>query len=382
MKLLCIKGDYNFLPSNEIMNNMLIEGLFHHSIFVDIVTFRNQCNGKFRKVYKINGKKQWFKWLSSTKFRLFYFLWINIVGYMFVRPYKKNDLNEIDLTPYDIILVLCPPPLSAIITRDILLKSEGKKRVIQYWTDPLSIGMLNKIDSIPLKRLIHKIVEKKILSWGDEIVYCSPVLCNAQKKVFTEFAHKMRWTDVAVSRKYTSEIEKSQRLKKDRILVGYFGSFHKNVRNIKPLIDSFKYISNAELIIRGDSNLHLSELEIGDNVDISIGRIPYENIKNLEAKCDILVCIGNLSGVQIPGKVFYYALHDKPIIYVGDGFYNPEIIDYLYDLERYIVSENNSNSIVDSLEKAIDHLSNINYTLPKRLYPESVAEKIINGLPS
>lgn len=378
MKILCITGDLNVLESNNLLNSTVIIGLIKNKHTVDILTFKNllrvESSPLIRIIY-LKGNKKYFEWLKSTKLKMLYLLWVNILGYTIIRPYRRKQLDNFILNQYDIVLSFCPPPLSALIAHDInKLGKNSKIRYIQFWSDPLTIGMCDSIENLPKRRLLHKFVENKILDYANEIVYCSPILCKTQKKLFPKHANKMRWSDVSYLERGKTNFSKGV----DTIIrVGYFGDFTQRVRNIFPLIESISSMKNVKLVIRGNTDVTINK-EKYHNIDIKTERFPYEQIEELENSCDILVGIGNIKGVQIPGKIFYYVNYNKPIIYIGDGAYNDEIISYLSQFNRFIFCHNNPMSIRNAICEAIENLSKFSLFIHPRLMPENSAAKIIN----
>lgn len=383
MKILCVSGSNNVLESNNLLNATIFYGLKEKGYHLDLVTVdydsftqNKETNNKFfNHIFYVKGTKRGFQWLKKTKLRMVYLLWENIIGDSIFRPYKINSLKNNNFNcKYDLIISFCPSPLSAILAEDIIKFSNlNYLKYFQYWSDPLSIGMLDCIDKLPLKRFFHNIIEKKVLKRADEIIYCSPILCRLQKELYPEFASKMRWSDVSYLNRDKYDIKN----KKGKIKLGYFGAFSKNIRNITPLLNTIRELDNLELIVRGDSNIKFNKKEFL-NVDIEYERITYKEVEKLERECDILICIGNISGVQIPGKVFYYSNYEKPIIYIGDGLFNGEISNYLKEFDRYLICENNVTSIKNIIKKAILELPHFEPVISERFLPTNVASRIVN----
>ena len=381
MKILCIVG-FNSVDSNTLMNTTIFYGLKRNGYILNLVTLKPEKISKtyhskiqqyFDRIFYINDRRKINKRIQNSIVRMPYLLWINIVRDWFIKPYNKEELDIEDKT-YDLILSFVPPSLSAFLANDIIKKNRlDKLKHIQYWSDPLSIGMCDDINKIPIKRVLHRMVETRLLKYATEIIYCTPKLCELQKQLYPQYAKKMRWTDVSfIERKSSNYMCNLD----GKIKIGYFGAFQKKVRNIIPLLLSMPSFPEIQFVVRGDTDIDISNY-LSSNLDILLGRVPYEDIAKLENECDILVCLGNIQGVQIPGKTFYYTNMNKPIIYIGDGYHNSSISGYIKQFNRHIICSNNEDSIRQAISEAIAVLPNFSLIIPERMKPEIVAKRIV-----
>ncbi len=383
MDILCILGSTDGSESNTLLNTTIFYGLKKKGYNLDLITLRKnesesfdvKLSHYFDNVFLIKDNRREYKRIKNNKYLwLPFHIWTNIVKVAMYRPYNKKELKGIVNKEYDLVLAFCPPPLSAFFARDIIkLNNLQDVRYIQYWSDPLSIGMCDDITKIPVKRIFHKIVEKNALKDAKEIVYCSKCLCEMQQELYPQYSAKMRWSDVSyIEREPIKNKEKIG----DKIKIGYFGAFQRRVRNIFPLMECAGEMSDLEFVIRGDTDVDIN-IDRFSNIDVKLGRRPYTEISALENECDILICLGNIKGVQIPGKVFYYTNLNKPIIYIGDGFHNERIKQYLAEFERYIICDNNRDSIKQAICKAVEILPGYSVVIHDRLKPENAAEEIV-----
>lgn len=399
INILCVttsKDTLSINTSTMVLNKTIIEGLSKLGYKIDLVTLDfygdkditnnkmiNMLNDIFLMKVKrveqvcksgvIDNRKNYF---ITIKSKLYSFIHSTLKDIISPNYYKKDLKKILCDEQYDLILTLCPPASSPFLTRYLIKYNKNLKGIkwIQYWSDSITASLLDFETKIPRKRYLHKIIEDRCFRKADEIVYCTPLLCEIQKKIHPQHANKMRWVDVG----YVSEYyrEKSNKDKNNIISVGYFGAYQKKIRNILPLLRTIGKIKNLRLDVYGDTDL--KDLKY-NNVKVSLGRIPYEDIKKLEQDSDILVCICNRSGVQIPGKIFYYASYNKPIIVILDGKYKEQIYEYLSGLNRYILCANDEESIVEAINKAISVFTNYNVEIPERLKPDIVAKSIISS---
>ncbi|CAH0309322.1 hypothetical protein SRABI80_04491 [Peribacillus frigoritolerans] len=133
--------------------------------------------------------------------------------------------------------------------------------------------------------------------------------------------------------------------------LGYFGDFYSRDRNIQPLYSvaekynfSLKICGNSDVPIKCNSKIKVSP------------RINYDLVKKYEGESEILVCICNTNGTQLPGKIYHYAASTKPILVILDGERSMHIKEYLEKFDRYIICFNTEESI----KEAINSIKNSN----------------------
>ena len=73
--------------------------------------------------------------------------------------------------------------------------------------------------------------------------------------------------------------------------------------------------------------------------------MPRGDVSSYEKKADLLVCVLNRYGTQIPGKLYYCASTCKPVLVILDGDEIQKMKDFLLTFDRFYLCENNENSI-------------------------------------
>lgn len=305
------------------------------------------------------------------------------LGYSFYRHFLVDGFSHLATTAikkelgnrvYDCILSFIPPIISGRLAIEIRkrLGLESRK-LIQFWTDPLSLGRCDSVDDIPWTRFVHKWQERRLLKQADKVVFCYPLLCESEQKLHPAYAHKMLWSDVSYV-KHDNCVRPANTIP----VIGLFGAYQSHVRNIKPLLDAIKGLPEYKFIIRGDGDLPYDVSDI-PNLDIEHGRKPASEIERLEAFCDILLSLGGLSGLTHPaGKTFYYADYDKPIVHIGDGKNALFFEKYLNGFEsRYIHCYNISDDIIQAVHKAVSELTDFKLHISERMDAAVIAKKII-----
>lgn len=383
MKILCLYAERQ-ITSNTMMYSTIFNGLKRCGYHIDIVLLTNETvykyfDSNFRSYFneiKFIPIKKHRLFSNSSKFDVIYSFWLNFIKDRIIRPYKLKSLNGIVDSTYDLIISFCPPALSALFAMDFInINGLNDVRYIQYWSDPLSLGRCNSVEDMPKYRILHYLLEKEAFKGVDEIIYCYPLLCEMQQQLHKRYAHKMRWVDVAYMER---EILTSKHNNKE-ITLGFFGAYQSRVRNILPFLETLKFFPSLKFIIRGDTDLQIDSVDY-PNLDIEFGRQPADLIASIESNCDILVSLGGLSGINHPaGKTMYYANYDKPIIYIGDGVHVELFNSYLKEFGRYIICENNVDSIYSGINTALNLLPVFKLNIHNRLRPENVALDLVLG---
>lgn len=266
---------------------------------------------------------------------------------------------------YDVVISSSDPKSSHVATNNLIKSGLKYGKWIQYWGDPLLSDITKK--TILPKWYVKK-VESKLFFCSDKIVYVSPFTLVEQKNIFKKHGEKMNFLPIPyLEKKYYDLVVKS----KETVKLGYFGDYNNKIRDILPLYNCCK-IRKINLAIAGNTNL---ELESDERIRI-YPRVGKVELDKLESECDILVCVLNKSGTQIPGKIYHYAATNKPILIILDGDKKNQIKDYLLGFERFVLCENDENSI----EKAIYDILKKNEKFEPSPHFDSkiIAEKLIN----
>ena len=259
-----------------------------------------------------------------------------------IRLVNKADISLLRNKKYDLVISTSDPKTSHMFINKLIKQGLDYDIWLQHWGDPLSNDITS--NTIYPQNYI-KAQEKKLFSCADLLIYVSPLTAIAQKNAFPKYEKKIHFVPLPYDKEKKYELTKNK-----KITIGYFGDYSSTTRNIMPLYDLCLHNSNYYLIIAGGTDISLSERE---NIKI-LPRVTQVQIDELEAKCDILVCICNRSGTQIPGKIYYYSGTNRPILVVLDGIYKKEIGAFLSKYNRFYICDNNSESINKKIEIIAD----------------------------
>ena len=256
----------------------------------------------------------------------------------------KRAKKFISKEKYDVIVSLSYPQVSHLLAKTLIEKKHVKsKRWIQVWEDPWSID-LNNSDSY--KRSVK--AEKKLLDSADEIVYVTPITLKRQQELFFENKEKMKWYPLPSY--YTDD--RRVTVIQDENFYGYFGDYSPNIRNLEPFYNvAVKCNLNVD-ICGSPSDLFPSK----NNIKI-FPRLPLGELKRHEDKANVVICLFNLGGGQIPGKIYQLAATNKTILAILDGPEDEQKIirDYFEKYNRFVFCQNNEQAISEAIDRIENH---------------------------
>ena len=282
--------------------------------------------------------------LRSRMKRTFYLIFPNDPCYPLSQTWLKTASHFFSKTEYDLVLSNSSPASSHKLV-EILLKKKriSCKRWIQIWEDPWYADVYAQRNPVIFQE------EQQLLNAASEVYYVSPLTLEYQKQLFPDCAGKMKHIPLPYL-----EFSKDSTVKSERSF-GYFGDYYSHTRNLSPFYEALRQ-SGCCGYIYGDSDLNLSSTE---QIEVR-GRVTLDVLERIQAQTGILVHLCNLSGGQIPGKIYHYSATDKPILFILDGTNDEQqkIKQYFSQFHRYYFTQNQTESIA----KAISDISK-NYTL-------------------
>ena len=211
--------------------------------------------------------------------------------------------------------------------------------------------------------------ENRLLNAADKIVYVSPLTLLYQKKMFLYAANKMTWFPLPYYYKNEEEYKVNDELK-----FGYFGDYFSFSRNLIPFYEAAQE-KGISVKIYGNSDLKLSETK---NIIIH-SRIGLEELAKKEKETDVLVCLCNLRGGQIPGKIYQYSATTKTILFILDGTVEEQKVlkNYFEQFNRYIFCENNVTDIKRAISDIMNYKYNVKNESVEFFNPENIMKKVL-----
>lgn len=369
------------LNSAAMRTNALVKGLLECGNEVDYLTRQANVNeikagfdwfGRLR-MYYIGDSESYNTIKSEVKKNLlkksFYKIIHNIYHLFFIYDHtffiiKQMNVELLPQNQYDLIISSSDPKTSHLCVRRLLARGVKCDKWVQYWGDPMAADITRKT---LYPRFVIKRFEKKILKEADKIIYVSPFTCEMQKKIFPQLTDKMDWLPIPYwSEKVYPETEN------DSFTVGYFGDYKSKIRNIIPFYHVCKALpSLIKSYIIGSSDIQLPELE---NIEI----LSRRDVTEYEKQSDLLVCILNKNGTQIPGKLYHYAATSKPILVIVDGEKKEQMMEYIGKFERFYLCDNTEAEI----EKALLNImqSNKKFEPCKQLTPYNISRRFLSKI--
>lgn len=246
-------------------------------------------------------KKLAYKWMTGNE------IYDNLKGIV-------NHIDEIDLSAkqYDVVISSSDPKSSHLFVKKLLERKRNEfcGKWIQIWGDPflgdITLGAKKHVKKI-------KAEERSLVAAADKVIYVSALTLVEQKKLYPESADKMTYCPIPYSEKKIYPL-RDLRTASPLELV-YCGDYNSTVRNLQPLYDAINAMENVHLTICGNSD---KPFESTARVTVH-GRVSYAKVIEFEEKADILIHLSNLSGSQIPGKIYQYSGTNKPILFILDG---------------------------------------------------------------
>ena len=370
----------HFNTSATLRNRAIIQGLFELGHTIDVLTIQANDNKEYKdttfddsSIHSIHFlpisqtytalkptsanksiKSIVFKWLKSLYYKLTIHDYTILVA-------KKAQLKHVRLSHYDLVISSSDPKSSHVVVKKLLKQGLTTHQWIQYWGDPLTLDITNQVI---YPKVILKKIERLLISSANKVVYVSPFTFENQKTLFPSLAPRFMFSPIPYLKPkvYATESPK--------YIFGYFGDYHAHVRNITTFFTTASKLRHQS-IVAGNSHQPLSL----PYIDV-LQRVPSNQLEQLEANCEVLVCVLNLKGSQLPGKLYHYAATDKPIVVVLDGENQQKMVEYLESFDRFILVNNQEEAIQKLMEYKPWH--NQVYTPSHLLSAKVIAQNIIS----
>lgn len=280
------------------------------------------------------------------------------------RGYLKS-VKDIDIPDefFDVILSLSDPKASHLYTEKLIrLKKIRYGRWIQHWGDPIT-GDFTRHYWWPEWAI--RLYERSIIRQADKAVFVTPFTYDMECREHPRLKSKISFAPLPAEMLPIVEISKSENLR-----LSYLGDYHPLIRNLRPLYDACANMTGISLIIAG----HGPTYPRCNNVTI-LPRIPQQQAQQIENESDVIVCVCNITGTMIPGKITYKASTNKHILVALEDDNYEAMKAYLESYNRYILCRNTAESISDALNKL--KTKKAAYSTPERLLPINIAREIL-----
>ena len=254
-------------------------------------------------------------------------------------PFRSSISIRISKEDVDYIISFSDPMTAHMIGK-YCKKRNPHVKYIQQWGDPLAADTIAKTAQ-PV--WVRKMIERSLINPANSVYYVSPFTLEEQKRLFPKQSEKMRFLPTP-SLPYNVD---DNILNHEGIVMGYFGSYNSKARNIIPFYEAARKSSKITFYIIGDSDI---KLEPEENILI-LPRVSKEELDSYMKQVDVIICLMNKKGNQIPGKVYHDASSTKDILLIKDGEYGDSIQKFFDKYNHYTFVDNNMDSISTVFEE-------------------------------
>lgn len=329
-------GDYYPVPSaNGICIDQIVNSFIESGYEVDLVV--NDTEGQSA--------------IKNIGHRTIFFIKMPLVRRIIERTQKENiGTHKIALnfllklvTILRLPLVICAYPLSSILYCNRFVKKIqsvarennvvavigvhkpyeaiygaylAAKRIsipyYAYFLDPLVGGYQS--DILGKKKLEERTIryERNLISYARSAIFMNSHKNDVLKRFPRTEQERLFFLGPPLLRKHQQKHIKKEK-KTDKKIVIYAGSVYEDIRNPRYIIQAFRYVKSAKLIMYvPDPGTWLNEY-LNPNVILHEG-ISHEEIVRIMDDADALLNIGNSNSLFIPSKIIEYLNMEKPII--------------------------------------------------------------------
>lgn len=264
---------------------------------------------------------------------------------------------------YDVVLSLSDPKVSHIYAARLISEKKLRYgRFIQHWGDPIT-GDFTRHYWWP--EFVIKWYERSFIRRADKSVYVTPFTYEMIKSEHPTLASKVAFAPLPAEMIQMTEFSESTELR-----LSYLGDYNPSIRNLRPLYDACANRERIRLVMAGNGPTYPKCSNVSQ-----LPRIPQQQAQQIENESDVLVCVCNVTGTMIPGKIMYKASSNKHILVALEDDNYDDMKAYFESYDRYVICRNTSESIAEALESLREKKSE--YKTPDRLLPINVAREIL-----
>ena len=281
------------------------------------------------------------------------------------RGYLKSIRDVVVPDEYfDVVLSLADPKVAHVYTSELIrLKKIRYGRWIQHWGDPIT-GDFTRHYWWP--EWVIRLYERSIIRKADKAVFVTPFTYEMECGEHPRLSKQIAFAPLPAEMLPIIENTDS-----DKLRLSYLGDYNPYIRNLKPLYDACTGLDFVHLTIAGHGPTYASK----ENISI-LPRIPHKDAAQIENDSDVLVCVCNITGTMIPGKITYKASTKKHILVALEEENYEAMKEYFETYDRYILCRNTVESITEKLLE-LKLIKNTDYRTPERLLPINIASEIL-----
>lgn len=302
---------------------------------------------------------------------------------------SKYGIELVKREKFDVMFSMHEPPSSHICA--LKIKEEFKDLPwVTYWSDPW-LKDSTRANISKARRKFEGSFEKKIVELSDRFIFVTKANRDDYVSSYNIPMEKTFIVTRGYDEKQYSEIEKTANpnlINKEKVNFVYAGEIFSKLRDVNPFIGALNNIKENNVAIYNKLNVMFfgniddedikNKLMKVENVNVS-PRIPYDEALGYMLNSEVLLLFGNKNSKQIPAKIYDYFGADG-LIFVILGDENDPIKDVVKNKKKCIVVNNNTNEIINGIDKIVSMIENKEKYGPIEEYKWQYISKRLNDI--
>jgi glycosyltransferase involved in cell wall biosynthesis len=253
---------------------------------------------------------------------------------------------------YRLIVSSSSPQTSHIV--GYFLKQRTGLPWIGDWSDPLAFNpnyVLSRWQRSAFRRLEHRLTEAM-----DHIIVSTDETKEAYLRNYPSLpADKISVVSYGYS---PQQFEGTIPAIPSKFRIVYTGIFLKTIRRPYAFFDGLAQLKELpiEILVAGTMEPEFIEyaqkLGIGNMLHF-LGHVPHNEVLALQKGASVLLLLGNVGGLQLPGKVFEYIAAQRPILSIKNDAHDIAA-NVVQRYNRGSVCSNDADSIADAIRRLYD----------------------------
>lgn len=302
---------------------------------------------------------------------------------------SKYGIELVKREKFDVMFSMHEPPSSHICA--LKIKEEFKDLAwVTYWSDPW-LKDSTRANISKARRKFEGSFEKKIVELSDRFIFVTKANRDDYVSSYNIPMEKTFIVTRGYDEKQYSEIEKTSNpnlINKEKVNFVYAGEIFSKLRDVNPFIGALNNIKENNVALYNKLNVMFfgniddedikNKLMKVENVNVS-PRIPYDEALGYMLNSEVLLLFGNKNSKQIPAKIYDYFGADG-LIFVILGDENDPIKDVVKNKKKCIVVNNNTNEIINGIDKIVSMIENKEKYGPIEEYKWQYISKRLNDI--
>lgn len=316
-------------------------------------------------------------------------------SFIWKRPALSKALSLLSAEHFDAVISVGLPFSAHLVAKEIKATFPDITWLMDVG-DPYALQENHPISNPVFFKKRSHLLERECLLQCDRVAVTNKGMKNKYADTFDVPKEKIRVIPPLNSIQF---LDKAPSVTTETIQIGYFGSFFRNIREPKILLDAIGHLdawaSKANLSIQwhffGNGferfNLDKRIREYGLSIEVH-SKVDRLQITTFMESMNVLLHFGNATDFQIPSKIAEYICSGKSILHVQQIAADPVLPllkNYPYALEiKTPLEEKDGSAVINFLEKALQHQPDTELVEKHRCKykPEEIAKEYLELLRS